>query len=238
MDLGALVEMSVVKVSPYLRAERPLLWLCEKGAAGPRLLPIAIGQFEAAAIQMRLDQEAPLRPISYDLIASILQHLEVPVRYVLIHTVRKQVYYARVAVERHGQVRELDSRPSDAVALALRTDAPVYVSQGLLVEAGLGPLGSAADVEQAIMCFYEPEPQVVEGQTPGAEAVAEEPVLSIGGPPASEVPGTDPDVSSREDRLSQLQHQLEQAVICEEFEEAARLRDQIEMLSSQATEEG
>lgn len=236
MDLGALVEMSVVKVSPYLRAERPLLWLCEKGAPGPRLLPIAIGQFEAAAIQMRLDRETPLRPISYDLIASILQHLEVPVRYVLIHTVRKQVYYARVAVEHHGQVRELDSRPSDAVALALRTDAPVYVSQGLLVEAGLGPLGSAADIELAIMCFYEPEPQVVEGQAP--EAVTEEPVLSIEGPPTSEVPGTDPDVSSREDLLSQLQHQLEQAVICEEFEEAARLRDQIEMLSSQATEEG
>lgn len=236
MDSSALVEMSVVKVSPYLRAERPLLWLCEKGVPCPRLLPIAIGQFEAAAIQMRLDQEAPLRPISYDLIASILDHLEVPIRYVLIHTVRKQIYYARVAVEHHSQVRELDSRPSDAVALALRTDAPVYVAQRLLVEAGLGPLDSASDVEQAIAHFYEPEPQVVEEETSGV--LAGPPAIYAEGPPACEVPGPGPETSSREDRLSQLQHRLEQAVICEEFEEAARLRDQIETLSDQATEEG
>jgi bifunctional DNase/RNase len=235
MDAGSLVEMSVVKVSPYLRAERPLLWLCEKDAGRPRLLPIAIGQFEAAAIQMRLDQETPLRPISYDLIASILQHLEVPVRYVLIHSVRKQIYYARVAVEHQRQVKELDSRPSDAVALALRTSAPVYVSQALLSEAGLGPLDSDADIEQAIFRFYEPEQQVVEELVP--EDLAAEPELP-GTAPQAEAPGSEPVLSSRQDRLSQLQHQLEQAVICEEFEEAARLRDQIETLSNQATEEG
>jgi queuine tRNA-ribosyltransferase len=56
MDDRSVVEMSVVKVSPYLKIERPLLWLCEKTASRPRLLPIAIGQFEAAAIQMQLDQ--------------------------------------------------------------------------------------------------------------------------------------------------------------------------------------
>jgi bifunctional DNase/RNase len=235
MDSGALVEMSVVKVSPYLRAERPLLWLCEKGASQPRLLPIAIGQFEAAAIQMRLDQETPLRPISYDLIASMLDRLAIPVRYVLVHTVRRQVYYARVAVEHHDQVRELDSRPSDAVALALRTDAPVYVSQGLLAEAGLGPLDGPEDIEQAIGRFYELEPQVIAGEPPGL-AVAVDPLPAAPTEPSGAPP--EPELSSRESLLHQLQHRLERAVICEEFEEAARLRDQIGTLTNQATEEG
>lgn len=236
MESGVLVEMSVVKVSPYLRAERPLLWLCEKAVQHPRLLPIAIGQFEAAAIQMRLDQEDPLRPISYDLIASILDHLEVPVRYVLIHTVRKQIYYARVAIEHHSQVRELDSRPSDAVALALRTDAPIYVSQDLLAEASLGPLEGMTEIEQAISRFYELAPQVVEEETSKPEPVQ---IVDLAeGPTIAEAALTTPDSSSREDQLSQLQHQLEQAVICEEYEEAARLRDQIETLSNQARDEG
>ena len=59
-----LVETTVVQVSPYLRAEKPLLWLCEKDAPSPRLLPIAVGEFEAAALQMGLGCEEPLRPIS------------------------------------------------------------------------------------------------------------------------------------------------------------------------------
>ena len=88
MDDRSLVEMSVIKVSPYLKVERPLLWLCEKAAPSPRLLPIAIGQFEAAAIQMQLDQDEPLRPIAYDLLTSIFNRLSVPVRCVVIHTAR------------------------------------------------------------------------------------------------------------------------------------------------------
>ena len=53
-DINTLVEMSVFKINPYLSTERPLLWLCEKGVQNPRLLPIAIGEFEAAAIQIKL----------------------------------------------------------------------------------------------------------------------------------------------------------------------------------------
>ena len=74
MGESSLVEMTVVKVSPYLREDRPLVWLSEKKGGQSRLLPIAIGEFEAAAIQMQLEKDEPIRPISYDLLSSMLDY--------------------------------------------------------------------------------------------------------------------------------------------------------------------
>lgn len=229
MDDRSVVEMSVIKVSPYLKVERPLLWLCEKTASRPRLLPIAIGQFEAAAIQMQLDQDEPLRPISYDLLTAILNRLSVPVRRIVIHTARKQVYYARITIEKEGLLRELDSRPSDAVALALRTGAPVYVTRALLELVGYETEEGETKIEQAIERFSELEPQLIATKKKAAASVkvaarertrTELPALSAEPAPPS----------SPADLLSQLQAKLEQAVVCEEYEEAAKLRDKIELL--------
>lgn len=229
MDDRSAVEMSVVKVSPYLKIERPLLWLCEKSASRPRLLPIAIGQFEAAAIQMQLDQDEPLRPISYDLLTSILNHLSVPVRRVLIHSARKQIYYARITIEKDGQPRELDSRPSDAIALALRTGAPVYVTRELLDLVGYEIEEGETQIDQAIARFSELEPQLITSKKKGLAAATgmtrEE--LPDGASARASAP-VDP--ATPADQLSQLQARLEQAVICEEYEEAAKLRDEIEVL--------
>lgn len=229
MDDRSVVEMSVVKVSPYLKIERPLLWLCEKAPSRPRLLPIAIGQFEAAAIQMHLDQDEPLRPISYDLLASVLNRLSVPVRRVVIHTARKQIYYARITIEKEGQLRELDSRPSDAIALALRTGAPVYVTRELLESVGYETEEGEPQIEQAIARFSELEPQLIMAKkkvvasvkTAAREGTATE-LSTLTAEPAQP--------ASPANRLSQLQAKLEQAVICEEYEEAAKLRDEIELL--------
>ena len=80
--------MTVVKVSPYLREDRPLVWLGEKDGELPRLLPIPIGEFEAAAIRMRLENDGPIRPISYDLLSSMVNRLAINVRQVVIHNVR------------------------------------------------------------------------------------------------------------------------------------------------------
>jgi bifunctional DNase/RNase len=228
MDNRSLVEMSVVKVNPYLKIERPLLWLCEKAAPHPRLLPIAIGQFEAAAIQMQLDQDEPLRPISYDLLASILNHLSVPVRRVVIHTARKQIYYARITIEKGGQLRELDSRPSDAIALSLRTGAPVFVTRELLNLVGYETEEGEAQIEEAIARFSELEPQLI---SPKKKVVASVKAVSRERSGA-EVPALSGEPAQPPDRLTQLQARLAQAVICEEYEEAAKLRDEIELLIS------
>ena len=223
----ALVEMTVVKVSPYLRAEKPLMWLCEKGVSAPRLLPIAVGEFEAAAIQMQLGGERPLRPISYDLFAALLDELSVPVRRVVIHSVEGQVFHAIAVIEREGRLREIDCRPSDAVALALRTDAAVFVTGEILDAAGVSSAPDGADLERTISRFYELEPQI---QGDGGARSAAETLAALTEEPPFEADGDAP-----RDELAELQHRLEQAVICEEYEEAALLRDEIERVKSAQT---
>lgn len=225
MDESSSIEVFVAKVSPYLQAEKPLLWLCEKDNERPRLLPIGIGQFEAAAIQMQLDRDEPLRPISYDLVAAMLEQLSLPVRHVVIHSMRQSIFYARIAIEKAGQLKEVDSRPSDAVALALRTGAPIYVSHELLNLSGIEPSGNEVDFESTIEHFYEHEPQIeqLEEVPEPVSQIAE----SVG--QFSAEPPHSTQVSS-ENQLNLLHEQLEMAVICEEYEVAAQLRDEIESI--------
>ncbi len=213
--------MAVVKVSPYMRAEKPLMWLCEKDSSAPRLLPVAVGEFEAAAIQMQLGGEKPLRPISYDLFATLMEELNVPVRRVVIHSVEGQVFHAAAVVETDGRLREVDCRPSDAVALALRTQASIFVSAELLDQAGIRAT-QGDGVEDAISQFYELEPQIT-GRRPEQKMPS-----ALPEPEGIEAPNLP-------DPLAELEHRLEQAVICEEYEEAAQLRDEIERVKSSGT---
>lgn len=222
MSNTSLVEMTVVKVSPYLREDRPLVWLSEKEGELPRLLPIPIGEFEAAAIRMRLENDGPIRPISYDLLSSMVDDLAVNVRQVVIHNVRHSTYYARVVIEKDHTIKDIDARPSDAIALALRTDTPIYVSHALLDEVGLDPLETDLDVEHTLNRFYEFETQISKSLRPSKRNAEE-----------AETQQPQP-LKEEKDELSLLQHQLQQAVICEEYEEAARLRDAIELLVNKA----
>jgi len=219
--------MVVVKVSPYMREDRPLVWLGEKSADQPRLLPIAIGEFEAAAIQMQLKQDEPIRPISYDLLSSMLTRLEVEVRQVVIHTVRRSVYYAKVVVEKDHKIQDVDSRPSDAIALALRTGSPIFVSRELLDEVGLEPLETESDVDNAMDRFNQLEPQITGTFSDVDEVVAPETTIAETDELSAEPVQTD-EPDREMDELGTLKAQLEKAVLCEEYEEAARLRDEIE----------
>ena len=225
MSTTSLVEMTVVKVSPYLREDRPLVWLSEKNGNLPRLLPIPIGEFEAAAIRMRLENDGPTRPISYDLLASMVNSLAIRVRQVVIHNVRRSIYYARVVIEKNHTIKDIDARPSDAIALALRTGSPIYVAPALLDEVGLEPLETDLDVEHTLNRFYELEVQI---STP-LSAEADSAKIRSPKRNAEEADAQRPPKEEK-DELSQLQNRLQQAVICEEYEEAARLRDAIKSL--------
>lgn len=227
MGTSSQIEMVVVKVSPYMREDHPLVWLGEKSADQPRLLPIAIGEFEAAAIQMQLEQDEPIRPISYDLLSSMLTRLEVEVRQVVIHTVRRSVYYAKVVVEKDHKIQDIDSRPSDAIALALRTGSPIFVSRELLDEVGLEPLETESNVDNTMDRFNQLEPQITGMFSDVDEVVA--PETTIAETDELSVEPVQTDEPDREmDELGTLKAQLEKAVLCEEYEEAARLRDEIE----------
>ena len=142
---------------------------------------------------------------------------------------RGSVYYAKVVVEKDHKIQDVDSRPSDAIALALRTGSPIFVSRELLDEVSIEPLETESDVANTLDRFSELEPQITGVLSDRDEAITAEAADGEEGrgnlePVLAEEPGEEMD------ELGMLKVQLEKAVLCEEYEEAARLRDEIESL--------
>jgi len=135
MDDG-LVEMVVESVRVHMLSSRHVVILKETGRE--RYLPIWIGQWEASAIAMRLQGLTPERPLTHDLFASALEAIDGSVSRVVITQLAEETYHARLYVERDGRMGDVDARPSDALALAIRVGAPIYAAAAVLEQAGLG----------------------------------------------------------------------------------------------------
>ncbi len=108
-----------------------------KETAGDRYLPIWIGEFEAHAIAMELQGVEAPRPLPYDLMRSLLTELNGVVQRVVVSDLSMDVFYARIVVAIAGQTIDLDSRPSDAIALAVRSGAPIFVEDSVMERAGV-----------------------------------------------------------------------------------------------------
>lgn len=104
---------------------------------GNRRLPIIIGAFEAQAIALELEKIQPPRPMTHDLLRDTFGELEVEVTEVVIDELREGTFFAKIRYRHNGDEHQLDSRPSDAVALAVRVDAPIFVAPMVLEEAGI-----------------------------------------------------------------------------------------------------
>ncbi|MFO8100220.1 MAG: bifunctional nuclease family protein [Salinibacter sp.] len=104
---------------------------------GNRRLPIIIGAFEAQAIALELEKIQPPRPMTHDLLRDTFDELEVDVTEVVIDELREGTFFAKIRYRHNGDEHQLDSRPSDAVALAVRVDAPIFVAPKVLDEAGI-----------------------------------------------------------------------------------------------------
>ena len=100
-----------------------------------KALPIWIGLFEANAIAMKLEDVVTPRPMTHDLIANILKSLEATVERIVVNDLVDNTFYARIYLSTPAGVVEVDSRPSDAIAIALRTNAPIYVEEVVLEKA-------------------------------------------------------------------------------------------------------
>lgn len=99
---------------------------------GERKLPILIGPYEATAISLPLDGSRPDRPMTHDLMKTITERLEATIDRVVIDDLWNTIYYAKVYIRKGNEELEIDARPSDAIALAVRFDAPIYVADGIL----------------------------------------------------------------------------------------------------------
>jgi bifunctional DNase/RNase len=126
-----LIEYAVDRVIDETNTDTKILVLSRRDGR-PDSFPIWIGAAEGHAIKLALDTTLTPRPMSHDLIKSFMEHLNVHVRRVVIGDVKNSTYYATVYLENNGVERTVDARPSDAISLALRTHAPLYVSEDVL----------------------------------------------------------------------------------------------------------
>jgi len=126
-DLRA-VRVEGVRLDP--RTDSPVLNLVEDGDRGRRLR-IWIGEFEARSIAQALEREPIVRPNTHDLLKNVLERLDGQVRRILVTELRASTFYALIELELHGRSLRIDARPSDAIAVALRTGAPVLVAESL-----------------------------------------------------------------------------------------------------------
>ena len=196
-----MVQMEVVGVAPEPNSNKPLVWLKDKDQKV--FLPISIGNFEATAIYMELYDEPPPRPICYDLVKTVLGQVNAKVEQVLISDLKDDTFYAEITLRSGDEVFSVDSRPSDAIALALRLEAPIFAAESVLKEAGLEVEGDDAPA------IWEDELDQMASAGPSTmelESVAVE----------------DVDTS-----VVTLRERLKQAVSNEEYEEAAKIRDEL-----------
>jgi len=169
---------------------------------GNRRLPIIIGAFEAQAIALELEKIQPPRPMTHDLLRDAFDSMKADVTEVVIDELREGTFFAKIRYSHNGDNDQLDARPSDAVALAVRVDAPIFVAPSVLDEAGI----VADDDGDSVSAL-------------AAEQGAEEEELSSDASP-----------------LERMEKQLDKAIEEENYERAAELRDQIEQLKSEQSQ--
>lgn len=165
---------------------------------GDRRLPIIIGMFEAQAIAIEMEKIIPNRPMTHDLFRSFAHEFKFKVEEIIISDLKEGVFFAKIVCSsEYGQI-EIDARPSDAIAISLRFDAEIYTYEKILSEAGI-VLSEEDEIEEIVLESSEPK--------------QEEPK---------------PKKTALEDlTLEKLNKMLEEAIAEEDYERAARLRDEI-----------
>jgi len=171
-----------------------------KEVDGKKRLPIIIGAFEAQAIALEIEGIKPPRPLTHDLLKQLTDSLGATVLEVVIDELRDNTFYAKIILEVSGFSQELDARPSDAIALAVRTQAPIFVAETVMEAAAFVP----TDENE--------ETSTVHSTTESIESKA---------PPTKEA------------KLATLHNKLREAIEGEEYERAAKIRDQIKNLTSE-----
>ncbi|MBN2639135.1 MAG: bifunctional nuclease family protein [Bacteroidales bacterium] len=162
-----------------------------------RRLPIIIGGYEAQAIAIELEKMKPARPLTHDLFKTFARYYEINIVEVLINKFEEGIFFSKLVCEKDGKITEIDSRTSDAVALALRFGCPIYALESIVDEAGITMEDS---VEEHLHDLVEED-----DEDPSDEDVS----------------------AYEEFLLDELEQKLKKAIQEENYEEASRLRDEI-----------
>ena len=147
-----LVEMVVESVRVHMLSSQHVVIL--KETERDRYLPIWIGPWEASAIAMKLQGLTPERPLTHDLFATTLEEIGAQIERVVISELAEETFHATITFERDGRTVEVDARPSDALALAVRTSAPIFAADDVIEESAIEFEGEEVeDQEQVVEKF-------------------------------------------------------------------------------------
>ncbi len=152
-DYAGMRQMKVDKLGIDLLTHDPVVIL--KDLEGKRYLPILIGPFEATAIALALEGTAVPRPLSHDLMRTLLDTLSAKLEQIVIHDIRDSTFFAKLVVRTNGEVQEIDARPSDGIALALRMQAPIFVSDKIALEESVPDSGDEPEDDGRFKKFIE-----------------------------------------------------------------------------------
>ena len=130
-----MIEMELLGVQVELPSNSPLLLLRETEGQG-RVLPVVIDTPEAHAIHRGIEGIRLARPLTHDLLVTMLEELEATIIGVVVTELRERTFFAEIELQVAGESRTISARPSDAIAIAVRTDTPIYASEDVLAEAG------------------------------------------------------------------------------------------------------
>jgi len=128
-----LIKMTVRGIALDPITNMPIVIL--KDPEERRALPIWVGIFEANAIALELEKVSTPRPMTHDLLKNILEGLGITVQQVIVNDLKENTFYATIELNYNGSVVSIDSRPSDAIALALRVNAPIFVTENVVTQA-------------------------------------------------------------------------------------------------------
>jgi bifunctional DNase/RNase len=195
------VKLEIIGLS-YSQTQSGAYALVLAEAGGKRRLPIIIGGFEAQAIAIELEKMTPTRPLTHDLFKSFAQSFDIEVKEVIIYNLVEGIFYSKLICERDGQVTEIDARTSDAIAIGVRFNCPVYTFESILTTAGI----ILEDGEK------EDNLNLLEDENSEDEIEGEESPENL--------------------TLQELENQLNDAIENEDYELASRLRDLINKKTS------
>jgi len=179
-------QMMVESVRVHMLSSQHVVILRE--ADRERYLPIWIGSWEAQSIAMKLQGVEAERPLTHDLLVSILSDLGVSVRHIVVSDLADETYRARIVLVSGGDDYEIDARPSDAIALAVRVSAPIFATEAVLDRASVIP---EADEEERLSVFRDFVNSLGESDSPSAEGGPGRGRPSSG-PPDDDLPGEGP----------------------------------------------
>jgi bifunctional DNase/RNase len=148
-----MIEVKVDSIRASLMSEHRVVILKDLNAE--RYLPIWIGPYEAEAIALRLQNREVARPLTHDLLNNVIAELGGEVSHIVVTALRNDTFYSLITVSLNGGRLEIDSRPSDAIALAVRANVPIFVDEDVMAEAGIVPEREVAEdtEDEALSAF-------------------------------------------------------------------------------------